>query len=305
MKNPWIGWFVVGIALPCVLSSPAAAFEDAGDAPPVRVMSYNIRYGTARDGENHWDRRRDALVATIRAFDPDLLGTQETLGFQRDFLAKNLPGYAALGVGRDDGKEAGEMMALYYKTSRFERLDDGHFWYSETPEVPGSRGWDAALPRMATWAKLRDRKADPSAPPILFVNTHFDHRGAEARLQSARLLRGRLAELGAGCSIVLTGDFNVGEDAPPHRALFGELAGSPASPVRDVYRLAHPTRGAEEGTFAAFNPSRTRGPRIDWIGASADWSVLSAAIDRTTRDGRMPSDHFAVTAELRRGNPPR
>ena len=191
------------------------------------------------------------------------------------------------------------MMALYYKTSRFERLDGGHFWYSETPEVPGSKGWDAALPRMATWVKLRDRKA-PSAPPILFANTHFDHRGVDARLKSARLLRTRLAELGAGCSIVLTGDFNVGEGSPPYRALFGESAGSTASPVRDVYRLAHPTPGPEEGTFTGFSVKRTKGARIDWIGASADWTVVSAAIDRANQDGRTPSDHFAVTAELRR-----
>lgn len=296
MRSDWIAWGV-GFALLCATPSPGTAAD--GDGQPVRVLSYNIRYGTAQDGENHWDHRRDALVAAIRACDPDLLGTQESLGFQRDFLAKNLPDYAVLGVGRDDGKEAGEMMALYYKTSRFERLDGGHFWYSETPEVAGSRGWDAALPRMVTWVKLRDRKA-PSAPPILFANTHFDHRGAEARLQSARLLRSRLSELGSGCSIVLTGDFNSGEDSAPYRALFGESAGSPASPVKDAYRVAHPTPGAEEGTFSGFSATRAKGARIDWIGASADWTVVSATIDRTSRDGRTPSDHFAVIAELSR-----
>lgn len=296
MRSNVMGWGV-GIALLCAFASHGMAAEE--DGQPVRVMSYNIRYGSAQDGENHWDHRRDALIAAIRACDPDLLGTQETLGFQRDFLAKNLPGYAVLGVGRDDGKEAGEMMALYYKTSRFERLDGGHFWYSETPEVPGSKGWDAALPRMVTWVKLRDLKA-PSAPPILFANTHFDHRGAEARLQSAQLLRTRLAELGSGCSIVLTGDFNAGENSAPHRALFDDAAGTPASPVKDVYRVAHPTPGTEEGTFSGFSANRAKGARIDWIGASADWTVVSAEIDRTSQDGRTPSDHFAVTADLRR-----
>lgn len=299
MRNALIGC-CVGIALASASSSlKAAETTVVEDGQPVRVMSYNIRYGTAPDGENHWDHRRDALISTILAYDPDLLGTQETLAFQRDYLAEKLPGYDVLGVGRDDGEEKGEMMALYYKTSRFERLDGGHFWLSETPEVVGSQSWDAALPRMATWVKLRDKEA-PSAPPVLFANTHFDHRGAEARLQSAKLLRTRLAELGEGCSIVLTGDFNVGEGGPPHRALFDEAAESSAPPLKDVYRVAHPTPGPEEGTFTGFSAERTRGARIDWIGASADWTVVSAEIDRTSQDGRTPSDHFAVTAELRR-----
>lgn len=299
MKSDWIGC-LVGIALFSLgsgLEANRAAADD--DAKPVRVMSYNIRYGTAQDGENHWDLRKDFLVKTIRAFDPDLLGTQETIGSQRDYLAKKLPGYGVLGVGRNDGKESGEMMALYYKTSRFEKLDGGHFWYSETPEVAGSKGWDTSLPRMATWVKLRDRQA-PKAPPIVFGNTHFDHRGPEARLQSARLLRSKLAELADGGSIIVTGDFNAGENSPPYRALFDASADGKASPVKDAFRVAHPTPGPEEGTFSGFDPKRTKGARIDWIGVSDDWKVVSCEIDRTSRDGRTPSDHFAITAELSR-----
>ena len=102
-------------------------------------MSFNVRYGTATDGDNHWDRRKDFLVATIRAFDPDLLGTQETLEFQRDHIAAGLPGYDHAGVGRNDGQADGEMMALFYRRERFERLDGGHFWLSATPEVAGSK----------------------------------------------------------------------------------------------------------------------------------------------------------------------
>ena len=103
------------------------------------------RYGTAQDGDNQWDRRRDLLVETVRAFDPDLLGTQETLAFQRNFLAEQLPGYDHLGVGRDDGGERGEMMALFYKRDRFEKLGGGHFWLSETPDVIGSQSWDSCF----------------------------------------------------------------------------------------------------------------------------------------------------------------
>ena len=266
----------------------------------VRVMSYNIRYGTAQDGENHWDKRKEFLVETIKAFDPDLLGTQETLGFQRDYLARNLAGYDVLGVGRDDGGETGEMTALYFKRDRFEKLDGGHFWLSETPDKPGSKSWDAALPRMATWVELRDRR-QPKAAPLVFFNTHFDHRGQQARLESARLLRRRVAEIAARRRVIVTGDFNAGEDSPPYRAFFG-AEGNLASPLRDAYRVRHPQRTANEGTFSSFKAGAPGGPRIDWIGVSAEWQVIEAAIDRAERGGRTPSDHFAVTAILRPGD---
>lgn len=263
----------------------------------VRVMSYNIRYGTANDGENHWDKRKEFLIETIKAFDPDLLGTQETLGFQRDYLAAQLAGYEVLGVGRDDGKEKGEMTALYFKRSRFEKLDGGHFWLSETPDVPGSKNWDAALTRMVTWVKLRDKQA-PKAKPLVFFNTHFDHRGEQARLESARLLRRRVVELSKDSRVIVTGDFNAGEDSPPYQAFFGMQDGKPG-PVTDVYRKVQPTRAANEGTFSSFKAESTSGPRIDWIGVAAGWTVVSAEIDRTARDGRTPSDHFAMKAVVR------
>jgi len=270
----------------------------AGDlGPEVRVMSFNVRYGTATDGDNHWDRRKDFLVATIRAFDPDLLGTQETLEFQRDHIAEGLPGYDHAGVGRNDGQADGEMMALFYRRERFDRIDGGHFWLSETPEVAGSKSWDSALPRMVTWVKLRDR-LNPAGRPVLFLNTHFDHKGPQARLESARLLRRQMRALGAGCAIVLTGDFNAGEGSDPYHALFDQIDHQ-RSPVVDTYRVARPGQGVEEGTFSGFRSEATTGPRIDWIAASRDWEIQEASIDRTAREGRTPSDHFPVTAVLR------
>jgi endonuclease/exonuclease/phosphatase family metal-dependent hydrolase/dienelactone hydrolase len=287
------------LAALCFFTAPGQADKQT---PDVRVMSYNIRYGTAQDGENHWDKRKEFLVETIRAFGPDLLGTQETLGFQRDYLAEKLAGYETLGVGRDDGGATGEMTALYFKRERFEKLDGGHFWLSETPDKPGSKSWDTALTRMATWVKLRDRR-QPKAKPLVFLNTHFDHRGQQARLESARLLRRRVAELAAQCRVIVTGDFNAGEDSPPYQALFG-AEDNLASPLRDVYRVLHPERTADEGTFSNFKVGSVSGPRIDWIGVSAEWQVRAASIDRTERGGRTPSDHFAVTAILRPDNAP-
>ena len=263
----------------------------------VRVMSFNIRYGTARDGENHWDRRKQTLVDSIRAFAPDLLGTQETLAFQRDFLAEQLAGYDHLGVGRNDGRDEGEMTALFYKRDRFEKLDGGHFWLSEFPDKIGSKSWDSSLPRMVTWIKLRDRQSQ-AALPLIFFNTHFDHQGVTARLESARLLRRQIAVLAKDCRVIVTGDFNADQGSPPYQALFEAEPDEPASIV-DTYRVKHPERAADEGTFSGFKADATRGPRIDWIGISRDWDIMEATIDRTSNEGRTPSDHFPVTAIIR------
>ena len=288
--------FVLPVLLASLLSGLAPGLADT-TAADVRVMSFNIRFGTAPDGDNHWDKRKEFLIETIKAFDPDLLGTQETLSFQRDYIAEKLPGYDVLGVGREDGRERGEMAALFFKRSRFEKLDGGHFWLSLTPEQPGSKSWDSALPRMVTWVKLRDRR-QPNNRPILFFNTHFDHRGTEARKESARLLRRRVTELSKSCRVIVAGDFNSDEGSEPYHELFDPNDGGP-SPIGDTYRIAFHGRAPNEGTFSGFKAADSNGPRIDWIGASKDWRVVGASIDHTAREGHTPSDHFPVTAVLR------
>lgn len=272
-----------------------------GAEPPaageIRVMSYNIRFGTARDGENHWEKRKDFLAETIQAAHPDLLGTQETLGFQRDFLAGILPGYESLAAGREDGREQGETTAIFWRRDRFEKLDGGHFWLSGTPGVAGSIGWDASLTRMATWVRLKDKAVE--GKPVVWVNTHFDHIGKLARLESAKLIRDRLGVLGKDCSLVVTGDFNAGEGSDPYEALFG-WRGTEASPVVDSLRAAHPQRGEKEGTSTPFLAAPNQTARIDWIAVSRDWKVRSAEIGHPDRGGRSASDHFPVHAVLRR-----
>lgn len=270
----------------------------AAEPTSLKVMSFNLRYATAKDGENHWDKRRELLLDTVRREQPDLLGTQETLALQRDYLAQNLDGYEALGIGRDDGSERGEMTAILWKKDRFEKLAAGHFWLSETPDKIGSKSWDTSLPRMATWIKLRDRRL-PDARPLFWINTHFDHMGKTARLESAKLLRKQLITLGKDCTLVVTGDFNAAEDSPPYRALFGEVEGQ-ASPVVDTYRKLHPESGKNEGTFNGFKHDATTGARIDWIGVSPEVKIKSAEINHHHDNGRTPSDHFPVTAVLER-----
>lgn len=256
----------------------------------LRVMSFNIRYGTAQDGENHWDRRRDLVVKTIEQFSPDLLGTQETLEFQANFLTEQLGEYSYF--GRSRMKTPNEHCGIFYKTERFTWLAGGHFWLSETPEIPESQGWDAALPRMASWVLLNDNRHEGSSA-ILVVNTHFDHRGSQARTESAKLLRariGKLADIADNPRILVTGDFNEGEASSPYRSLLQEN-----NQLVDTYRLMHPTPTENEGSFNGFK-GESKGPRIDWILASPHWKCQSADIVRTNFDGRYPSDHCPVTA---------
>ncbi|QDT54760.1 Endonuclease/Exonuclease/phosphatase family protein [Caulifigura coniformis] len=271
---------------------------EAAPPEPLRVMSFNIRYGTAKDGPNHWDLRKDFVVETIKAFKPDLLGTQETLGFQKDFLAEKLPEYTAIGVGRDDGGDKGEMMAIYIRKERLDVVASGHFWLSETPDVVGSQSWDSSLPRMVTWADLQDRQA-ADRPQIRWFNTHFDHRGIEARKQAGRLLRERLAGT-TGKALIVTGDFNSLETSEAYRNLFGTIDGH-ASPVLDVFKSL-PKEKQPTGDTATFSNFRGGGPRkggrIDWIGVNDRFRVVSAEIDYTERDGRTPSDHFPITTIL-------
>jgi endonuclease/exonuclease/phosphatase family metal-dependent hydrolase len=277
----------VGVVL--LMAGPS---ECRAEGPALRVMSFNIRYGTAGDGANAWDKRKDLLVETIRAFDPDLLGTQEVLDFQADFLAETLAGYSHVGVGRDDGKRAGEFSSVYFKSKRFELVDSGTFWLSETPERPGSKSWDSSLPRVATWVKLADR--DAGGRQLCFLNTHWDHRGEKARVEAGRIIRAWLDEHAKGLPTVVTGDFNVTETHQGLRALLAE-DGNP--PLRDVYRVVQPESGEEEATFHGFS-GRRRGRRIDFILASPEWKVQTAAINTTNREGRYPSDHFPVEAVL-------
>lgn len=284
-------------------AAAAADTTDGQTAPgELRVMTFNLRYGTAPDGENAWERRRELLAETIRAFQPDVLGTQECLAGQAEFLRGALPGYGCVGVGRDDGQLAGEMCAIFYREDRFRLAAVGHFWLSETPEVAGSRGWDAALPRLVSWAKLCAR--DDTLRTLVCLNTHFDHVGEAARLASARLLRARARAVAGGAPAIVLGDFNAPADTGrpgPYAALLGLGEGAEETEgglaLRDVYRRLHPPR-SDEATFHGFTGGRD-GARIDWILATPDWTPVAAAIDRTARDGRWPSDHFPVTAVLR------
>lgn len=261
--------------------------------PPLTVMSFNIRYGTADDGENSWPDRKDLVWDVVERHAPDILGVQEALRFQLDELHAALPGYREIGVGRDDGVDAGEYAAILIREERLSVLDGGTFWLSDTPALPGSASWGNRIPRICTWTRLEDRA---SGRVFSVYNVHLDHESQPSREASARLLAARLADRPAGEPVIVLGDFNAGADNPARRLLTAGAEG-PADDhpaLIDTYRLLRPPTDGE-GTFNGFTGD-TSGLRIDAILVSGDWLVHSAAIDRTQRDGRYPSDHFPVTA---------
>ncbi len=259
------------------------------EGPNLSVMSFNIRYGTAGDGDNSWPHRRESVFDIVREERADIIGLQEALRFQLDEIAEAIPGYSELGVGRDDGIEAGEYAAILYKESRLEVLEQGTFWFAGTPETPGATDWGAHIPRICTWARFRDREA----PRTFYVfNVHLDHQSQESRERSTALLTERIAAREHPDPIIVTGDFNAGEA----NLAIAFLVYESNLRLRDSFRVLH-ADATDVGTFNGFQGTTT-GEKIDYVFASNEWNIVSAGILRTERGGRFPSDHFPVTAIL-------
>ena len=292
-RQPAYLGFVVLVALLLLLPGVAT------NAAEVRVMSFNIRYATPRDipTGNAWPARKELVLKTIEAFDPDLAGLQEVLPAQGDAIKAHFAAtHDFIGVPRTDGKTEGEMVPVLFRRERFEKVRGGTFWLSPTPDIPGSKGWDADLPRIVTWVELRDRKHENR--PVLFLNTHFDHLGKQARMESAKLMRNRMVELAGDedKAIICTGDFNVPQYSPPYKELLGD-AGAKARLI-ETFKEAIPKPTTQDYTYHGFIGQNTRADRIDWVLRSDHFKTLKASIDRTNENGRYPSDHYPVTAVL-------
>ena len=171
----------------------------------INVMSFNIRYDNPKDGKQNWHHRKANVVRMINFYDLDIIGMQEVLVHQLNYLKENLNQYNSVGVGRKDGKEKGEFAPVFYRKDRYEELKSGTFWLSETPDKV-SKGWDAALERIASWVVLKDKY---TGKEFIFINTHFDHRGKKARVESSKLLKRKVKELSGNLPMILTGDFNL------------------------------------------------------------------------------------------------
>ncbi|ASR44233.1 endonuclease [Xanthomonas citri pv. mangiferaeindicae] len=276
-------WLLAAMA---ALSVPAVAVD--APTPDLRVMGFNVRYAAPGDGVNVWDARRDLLVETILRRRPHLVGTQELLRRQAEYLDAHLPGYAWFGTGRngdDSDGNGNEHMGVFYDTQRLELREQGHFWLSDTPDVPGSDNFGRAMPRMATWGRFRDRA---NGREFYLFNTHFPHMADAEPLRErcADLLLARIGRLPVDVPVVVTGDFNAVPSSPTHRRLVG--------PLRDAWEAATARRGPE-ATVHAFTGQPT--DRIDWIlFRGLELRRVETVTDQA--DGRFPSDHFPVVADF-------
>ena len=255
-------------------------------AQTVKVMTYNIRLDVASDGVNQWSNRTEKLPALIRKYDPDLVGLQEVMHHQLMTILEKLPAYGYIGVGRDDGKEKGEYSAILYKKDRFTVISQKTSWLSTTPEVAGSKSWDAAITRVVTRGRFVDRK---SGKEFLHFNTHFDHIGKEARKNSSALILEsiRLERGAPDTPVIVTGDFN-------------------SEPTEDAYKTmatsgtvidARPS-GSNEGTFCTFEVNGPPCRLIDYTFHSEQLKVKSYEVIKDNDGKYYPSDHLPVMVEL-------
>ncbi len=270
--------------------------KTAEPAMDLKVVSYNIRYGTGKDGDNSWDFRKTATPAMIDSLKPDLLGLQEALRFQIEYILDHCPDYAFYGVGRDDGGAAGEHTAVFYNTKVFKFIDGQNFWLSETPELP-SWGWDSRHHRTATVVHLEHLE---TGRRLYYVNTHLDHKGTEARKNGLQLIVDRIDAINTeGVPMILTGDFNMIKADPSNLPLEGRLLDARvcAAQTDTLYSF-----NDWVNSYEAAQPAHLYGRadnRIDYIYYSPEGECKSFVTDTTTYLG-VPyiSDHYPIVAEI-------
>lgn len=257
------------------------------------VMTYNIRLNTADDSLNAWPYRKDKLASQVLFHAVNILGVQEAQDNQMIDLRARLPKFKSCGGGRDDGKTGGEYSAIFYDTTRLIKIQDGQFWLSEKPNVPGSKGWDASFPRIVTWAQFKDRRSNKD---FYVFNTHFDHMGKIARRESANLLMEKRQSIAGETPSIVMGDFNSEPTDEPIRLLSDKR--NLLAFVNSEAISATPHYGPT-GTFNGFGPKEVNDNPIDYIFLKGRWVVLRHATLSQTWNGRFASDHFAVMTELR------
>lgn len=254
-------------------------------AQPIEVMTYNIRLDVASDGVNQWSNRTEKLPALIRKYHPDLVGLQEAMHHQLMDILKALPEYSYIGVARDDGKEKGEYSAILYRKDRFEVVWQKTSWLSQTPDVPGSKSWDAAITRVLTRGMFKDKK---SKKEFLYYNTHFDHIGKEARKNSASIILSTIAaEKGKKTPVIVTGDFNSQPSEEPYQVIA-------ASGILTDARPASST----QGTFCTFAVNGPPCTLIDHIFYSKQWKASNYQVITDNDGANYPSDHLPVMVRL-------
>lgn len=273
---------------------PSLLFISSCKTKPLElnVMTFNIRLDVPSDSLNSWQYRKDNAAEMVRMNDVDILGMQEVLLNQMNDLKERLPQYTAIGVGREDGADKGEFSPIFYKKDRFSAIESGTFWVSETPELAGSKGWDASYIRVATWAILKEKA---TGKEIFAINTHLDNDGLIARKEGGNLLLKKAEEFGKGLPIVLTGDFN---DTPQSEAIKNITDASKANYLVDSKTIALKTSGTD-WTFHNFGRlAESERPLIDYIFVSKQIKVQDYAVLPDTLNGTFVSDHKPVLSKI-------
>lgn len=263
----------------------------------ITVMSYNIRFDNPDDGMNAWPHRKE-FVAEIMGekYQADVIGVQEAQKNQIDDLLERLPGYSWVGVGRDDGRNEGEFSPVFYRTSRFDLVATNTFWLSDTPYLPGSKSWDTAITRVVTWAIFTDLN---TGQDFYFINTHFDHLGEKARVESAKMIVEFISEIDRDFPVVFTGDLNVTESSEAYSVL---------QDTPGLHDARYVSETGHEGPTATFNDWKELRPpesRIDYIFVRDGIRVLCHRIADDRYKGRFPSDHLPVVSKLMLNSPQR
>lgn len=266
----------------------------------IRTVSFNLRTSTAHDGRHNWKHRAYHVASEIRLLNADVLGLQEVTHDMLVYLKGQLSEYEFYGIGRDDGLEAGEYSSILYRKGRFTWMDGGNFWLSETPDVPGSFGWDAACIRIATWVVLQgeDKK------PFFFLNTHTDHEGVEARNESSKLIRKKVTELAKDMPVIITGDFNASPKAESIQHLIDPEQG--LIDLVDTRAISERGHLGPDFTFHNFklleylkDPAEMQiDGIIDYIFASSNIRCKLHAASTTILGDFCISDHLPVIADL-------
>lgn len=258
-----------------------------GYAQEFDIMSFNIRYDNPNDGEDRWEVRKQELSELISYYAPAIIGVQEALSAQMSYLDSALVDYTFTGVGRDDGAEQGEYSAIFYDSTRVLLLDEGTFWLSTTPDEI-SKGWDAELPRICSYGLFRDRKTEN----VFWVfNTHFDHVGEIARVNSAALIVKKINAMNIGQNpVLLLGDLNSEPSAPPIKLLNNNL--------KDSYLNSSKVYGPI-GTFYGFDPLALADRRIDYIFGKGVSFTSYRVIDDKRANNRHISDHLPVLVRVK------
>lgn len=254
---------------------------------PLNIITYNIRYNTPSDKENAWPNRRADVVTLLKHHKVDVFSVQEALYNQIMDLKEGMTGFDYVGVGRDDGNINGEFSAIYYNTNRYILTESGTFWLSKTPKVP-SKSWDAALNRICTWARLKDKETQKT---FYVFNTHFDHKGVKARKESAVLILKKISEIADRKDpILLTGDFNLTPEEKPLVLIRQKL--------KDSRQISKTVPQGPVGTFNDFDIASKLENRIDYIFVNKLIDVNKYTVITDSRDNRYPSDHLPVLVEL-------